>query len=422
MDDLQTAVPPADDPAVLPRLAAAHLAAAARVMPIVVVMGARQTGKSTLVRHHPSFRRYPYLTLDRSDVRAQAKEDPASLLERAPRLVLDEVQRDPDLLLALKAYVDAQPRRTPGQFVLTGSANILSMKHVRDSLAGRASYTTLWPMSRRERLGFGDAGVWSRLAECEFEQWGAIVRDSENPADDWRSLARLSGYPTPALDCATDEARAVWFQSYVDTYLDRDLQDLSAIASQPDFRRLMRIAALRLGAMVNRAEWARDSGLPATTVARYLDLLETSYQFVPIEAYATNRTKRLIKSPKAYWSDTGLAMFVAGEHEARGAHLENLVLSDLLAWRDSLAQRPAIMHWRTTTGEEVDFVVELSDGSLIAIECKGGSNPTYADTKGLRVFLDEYGDNVRGALLLHGGSETYRAAPRILATPWWRAM
>lgn len=411
-----------DSASVLPRLAAAHLSAAAGVMPVVVVMGARQTGKSTLVRHHPLFHAYPYLTLDRSDIRAQAREDPASLLARTPRLVIDEVQRDPDLLLALKAHIDSQPRRTAGQFVLTGSANILTMSRVRDSLAGRASYTTLWPMTRRERLGFGDAGLWSELAEHDFRSWAGIVQASDNPADDWRTLASLSGYPTPALELTTDADRAVWFQSYLDTYLDRDLQNLADIASQPDFRRLMRIAALRTGAVVNRAEWARDAGLPPTTVARYLDLLETSYQLVRIEAYATNRTKRLIKSPKAYWSDTGLAMYVAGEREARGAHLENLVLSDLLAWRDSVTRRPSVMHWRTTAGDEVDFVVELNDGSLIAIECKGGTSPAYGDTRGLRVFLEEYGSKVRGALVLHGGTETYQLGTRVLATPWWRVM
>ena len=154
----------------------------------------------------------------------------------------------------------------------------------------------------------------------------------------------------------------------------------------------------------------------------HLDLLETSYQLVRIEAYAVNRTKRLIKSPKCYWSDTGLAMYLAGETEARGFHLENIVLCDLLAWRDSLAQRPSIMHWRTSNGDEVDFVIEFPDQSLIAIECKGGAHPGHDDAKAVRVFLDEYGTKVRGTLLLHGGSETYHLGDLILAIPWWRVI
>ena len=407
---------------VVPRLASRHLTIAAAGMPVVVVMCARQTGKSTLVQSHPTFGRYPYLTLDRSDIRAQAHVAPESLLARAPRLVIDEVQRAPDLILALKEYIDRQPTRVPGQFVLTGSANLLAMKNVRESLAGRASYTTLWPMTRRERLGFGTAGLWDAFRTTGFAQWPQLVMDSPNPDDDWRTLALLSGYPTPAFDCESEDARAVWYQGYLDTYLDRDLQELAAIAHHTDFRRLMKIAALRIGALVNKTEWGRDAGIPPTTVDRYLDLLETSYQLVRLDAYAVNRGKRLIKSPKCYWSDTGLAMYLSGESEARGFHLENLIVCDLLAWRDSMPQRPSILHWRTTAGDEVDVVIEFPDQSVIAVECKGGSRPGYGDAKSLRTFIGEYGDTVRGALLLHGGTETYLLGERILATPWWRVI
>jgi predicted AAA+ superfamily ATPase len=410
------------DHSILPRVAAQHLTAAAAVMPVVVVMGARQTGKSTLVRSHPVFGKYPYVTLDNSDIREQAAADPAGLLARAPHLVIDEVQRDPELILSLKEYIDNQPRRTPGQFVLTGSANLLAMKKIRESLAGRASYTTLWPMTRRERLGFGTAGLWDEYQMHPFSEWYAIANASPNPQDDWRTLVSMSGYPTPALDCGTAAARAIWYQGYIDTYLDRDLQDLASIANRTDFRRLMRVAALRIGALVNKTQWGRDAGIPPTTVDRYLDLLETSYQLVRISAYSVNRAKRLIKSPKCYWSDTGLAMYIAGEVEPNGFHLENMVLCDLLAWRDSLAQRPSIMHWRTTAGDEVDFVIELPDQTLIAIECKGGSRPGHNDATPLRSFLAEYGSKVRGALLLHGGTETYKLGDRVLATPWWRIL
>jgi uncharacterized protein len=410
------------DHSILPRVAAQHLTAAAAVMPVVVVMGARQTGKSTLVRSHPVFGKYPYVTLDNSDIREQAAADPAGLLARAPQLVIDEVQRDPDLILSLKEYIDNQPRRTPGQFVLTGSANLLAMRKVRESLAGRASYTTLWPMTRRERLGFGTAGLWDEYQTHPFSEWYAIANASPNPQDDWHTLVSMSGYPTPALDCGTAAARAIWYQGYIDTYLDRDLQDLASIANRTDFRRLMRVAALRLGALVNKTEWGRDAGIPPTTVDRYLDLLETSYQLVRIAAYSVNRAKRLIKSPKCYWSDTGLAMYIAGEVEPNGFHLENMVLCDLLAWRDSVAQRPSIMHWRTTAGDEVDFVIELPDQTLIAIECKGGTRPGHNDAAPLRSFIAEYGSKVRGALLLHGGTETYKLGDRILATPWWRIL
>ena len=151
--------------------------------------------------------------------------------------------------------------------------------------------------------------------------------------------------------------RAVWFDGYVRTYLERDLQDLSAISALPDFRRLMKAACLRLGQLVNQTELGRDIALPQPTVHRYLNLLEISYLLVRLPAYSVNRTKRLIKSPKLYWGDTGVALHLT-EEEPGGAHLENLVLLDLLIWRDARLAHAEVFYWRTTIGEEVDLVVE----------------------------------------------------------------
>jgi predicted AAA+ superfamily ATPase len=154
-------------------------------------------------------------------------------------------------------------------------------------------------------------------------------------------------------------------------------------------------------------------------VHRFLNLREVSYQAVRLPAFSVNRTKRLIKTPKLYWSDTALALFLAGETEPRGAHLENLVLGDLLAWRDLQARRPEILYWRTATGIEVDFVVE-TPARVLPIEVKAAGRVTHADARGLEAFLDEYPDLARGALLLHGGAETFPMSRRVLAVPWWR--
>lgn len=403
----------------LPRLLTDSVTRAARVMPVVVVTGARQTGKSTLVRELLPDRR-PYYSLDDLDVRGLAERSPDELVERAERLVLDEVQRVPDLLLAVKRSVDE--RRRPGRFVLTGSANLLLMRRVSESLAGRAVYVSLWPLTRREKLRLGRAGVWPELFARPVEEWADMLATQDVPPADWREAARHGGYPVPAVELSDPENRAIWFDGYIRTYLERDLQDLAAIDNLVDFRRLMGAACLRLGGLLNQTELGRDVQVPQPTARRWLNLLVTSYQLVPLPAYAVNRTKRLIKTPKAYWCDTALALRLSGATEPTGAHLENLVLSDLLAWRDgSVVERPEIFYWRTATGEDVDFVIERGR-ELVGVEVKATSRPRAADAAHLRTFRDEYGEAVRGCLLLHAGERVEWLGPRILAAPWWRVL
>jgi predicted AAA+ superfamily ATPase len=207
----------------------------------------------------------------------------------------------------------------------------------------------------------------------------------------------------------------------VRTYLERDLQDLASIGSLPDFRRLMRAACLRLGQLINQAELGRDVALPQPTVHRWLNLLETSYLLVRLPAYAVNRTKRLIKSPKLYWGDTGVALHLTGAGQPGGAHLENLVLHDLLAWRDARLERAELGYWRTATGEEVDLVIEAQD-RLLPIEIKAATRARLADATHLRSFRAEYGKKARAGLLLHTGSALEWLTPDVLAAPWWRVL
>ena len=408
------------DFAYTPRFASGLLRKALAVSPVVILMGARQTGKSTLVQHEPSLTDHLYLTLDDPGVREQARLAPEDLLRSAPHLVLDEVQREPDLLLAVKRIVDADRPRKHGRFVLTGSANLHLMRRVSESLAGRATYVNLWPLTRRERLGRGVPGIWSALLSSPAKEWATIIEGEAEVSADWRESVRESGYPVPALELPDPEARALWFDGYVRTYLERDLQVLSAVGDLVDFRRLMRAASHRLGGLVNQAEIARDTRIPRATVQRHLNLLETSFQTFRLPAYSVNRTKRLIKSPKLYWSDPALALWLSGANELTGAHLENLVLVDLLVWREGQTPAPEVLYWRTTTDREVDFVIE-SGNRLLAIEVKAAA-PRYADTTGLRLFREEYGDRFAGGLLLHGGDEVLQMSEGILAAPWWRIL
>ncbi len=388
-------------------------------MPVVVVTGARQTGKSTLARILAADRDRLYVTLDDIDVLDQAETAPDDLVHRAVRMTLDEVQRAPDLLLAIKRAVDE--RREPGRFVLTGSANLLLMKQVSDSLAGRAVYLTLWPLTRREQLGLGQTGIWGELMDTPHPDWPDIVNASDVAPESWHDLARRGGFPTPAYQLTEREDRSFWFEGYLNTYLERDLRDLSAVEQLADFRRLMRTTCLRLGGILNQADLARDVALPPTTVQRYLNLLEISYQLIRLPTFFVNRTKRLVRSPKIYWNDTGMALHVAGETEPRGAHLENIVLNDLLAWRAGRTPAPEILYWRTTKGEEIDFVIE-SENRVLPIEVKSASTVSMNDIKHLKTFLSEYSDLASGGLVLYDGTETYWMSRNILAVPWWRVI
>ena len=401
----------------LPRLVTPSLEERLRVMPAVVLTGARQTGKSTLARMLDAKGRR-FLSLDDLDVMDAARRDPETLLGGEQPVTLDEVQREPSLLIAVKRSIDHQRRR--GKFLLTGSANLLLMRGVSESLAGRASYLTLWPMTRREQLGTGRGGVWEELIETPDENWRDLLASQKEKPDDWRALAKRGGFPTPAVHLRTDKERSIWFDGYVRTYLERDLQDLSSIAGLPEFRRLMQAACHRLGQLLNQTELGRDVALPQPTVRRYLNLLETSYLLVRLPAYAVNRTKRLIKAPKLYWGDTGVALHLSGT-DPDGPHLENLVLQDILAWRDARLDRSEVFYWRTTTGEEIDFVIE-SGGRLLPIEVKASSRVRLGDTADLRSFRAQYGKKARAGLLLYTGSVVDWLAPDVLAVPWWKVI
>ena len=405
----------------LPRFASGLLKRALDMSPVVVLMGARQTGKSTLAQSEPFLADRLYLTLDDPETHERARLAARDLVHSASKLTLDEVQREPDLLLAVKRAVDRdRPRRT-GRFVLTGSANLLLMRRVSETLAGRAVYVNLWPLTRRERLGLGTPGIWSDLLSTPAVEWPDLIASRDEHPADWRAEIRAGGYPAPALELDGEDARSLWFDGYVRTYLERDLQSLAAVSNLIDFRRLMRAASHRLGGLINQAEIGRDTRVPRVTAQRYLDLLEASFQLVRLAPFSVNRTKRLIKSPKLYWSDPALAWWLSGAGPASGAHLENLVLIDLLVWRDGQVPAPEVLFWRTTTDREVDFVIESGD-RLLPIEVKAASNPGHSDTLGLRTFRDEYPERFAGGLLLHGGSEALWLSDRILGVPWWRVL
>jgi predicted AAA+ superfamily ATPase len=410
MDDMQIEF--------LPRMASAVVSRTLGVLPIVVVTGARQTGKSTLVRQ-PTLGPRDYCTLDDVELRDLARRDPELLLDRAPRLVIDEVQRTPDLLLAIKKRVDEHPE--PGRYILTGSTNLLLQERVSESLAGRAGYVRLWPLTRREQLGLASAGLWSELLAAPPKSWPDLLSAQAVDSEPWRALAGRGGYPIPAHRLDAADARSIWFDGYASTYLERDLTQIAAVEHLADMRRLMAALCLRLGGLLNQSEIARDLALSQTTVKRYIDLLEVSHQLIRLPAYSVNRTRRLIKSPKIYWTDTGLALWLSREPEVRGAHLENVIATDLMAWSAVTPGRPGIFHWRTGSGAEVDFVIELPT-RMLPIEVTSARRVGARDARHLRSFLDEYSDAADAGILLYDGDETFWVERGVLATPWHRVV
>ena len=399
-----------------PRRLAALLRQAVEDHPVVILTGARQVGKSTLLRHEKPFSTWRYVTLDDFDVLRQAGQDPAALWAGVDRVVLDEVQKSPSLLSAVKQAVDR--RRQAVRFVLSGSANLLLMQNVSETLAGRAVYFTLFPMTLGELRG----RLGPDLLLAAFR--GTFPAERTIDAGESPASHLLRGFMPALATLSGPEAVLRWWEGYVATYLERDLRSLSQIDSLSDFRRVMEALALRSGQMLNQTEVSRDTGISQPTVHRYLNLLEASHLAVRVPALARNRTKRLIKTPKLYWADPGLASYLAGHHQAGelaasrevGGIFETLVLLHLQVVVQTWLPRPRLFYWRTTTGNEVDFVIEQGR-KLLAVEVKLSATPHYADAEGLRAFCEDYPEAV-GGLLIHAGQEVKRLGEKIVAVPW----
>lgn len=407
---------------IIPRIQVSNLQTCLKEYPVVILQGARQTGKSTLARIPSIGFDRTYITLDDFDVLDTAKRDPSALFIGHDRVTLDEVQRQPDILLAIKADVDRN--RIPGRFLLTGSANLLLMKNVAENLAGRAVYFHLPPFtwSELEKSKFG--GLLDTVLEKNtVEELVSYIDFKEmNPRRSLSEAIFAGGYPIPSL---SDDVsyRARWFDGYIQTYLERDLRDLSATGNLIEFRRLMQICASRNGRLFNSASIASDSGISQATARRYLNILETSFQIVRIPAYAVNRGKRVIKAPKLYWSDTGLAAHMAGIFSEEslvggrewGLWLENWIGIHLLVYASLKTPRVSVFHWRTSNGHEVDYVLEYGK-KLVPIEVKTTSFPSGRDVKGLDMFLDIYSEASFGIVACQ--CDTIRAlSSKILAVP-----
>lgn len=385
--------------------------------PVIVLTGARQVGKSTLLLNATPFRAWRFHTLDDFDVLAQARSNPESLWAGTNQVIVDEVQKAPEILLAIKKTVDRNPGRY--QFVLSGSANLLLMKQVSESLAGRAIYFVLDPMSLGEMHTHLKPDILMRLLHGEFPEETTLPADLPDPTE-----ILLRGFMPPLLSLNSPEAWTRWWAGYVATYLERDLRQMAQIDALLDFRRVMELAALRSAQLVNQSEMARDAGLSQPTTHRYLNLLETTHLFERLPAYTASRTTRLLKAPKAFFNDPALAIFLSGYFElddlrkAReyGAYFETLIYHHVRILAHLMAPAARLYFWRTLEGNEVDFALEYGR-HLLAIEVKRADTLGYRDTAGLRLFLEKHPKTSAG-LIVYSGKAIKRLDEKIVAVPW----
>ena len=383
-------------------------------LPVVVMTGLRQTGKSTLLQRDPSLGDRVYVSLDEFAQLEAARRDPETFLRRDAPLTIDEAQRCPELLVEIKRAVDRD--RRPGRFLLSGSANFALLRGVAESLAGRAVYLTLHPFTRREIQGeLGRSPVLHRVfADGRPPRNGRLAGPE-------RDEVLRGGLPPVALG----EVRTpmIWFTGYEQTYLERDLRDLSRIGDLVSFRNLLRLTALRTAQVLKISELARDAKLAAVTAARHLSLLEASFVITRLPPYLANEASRLIKSPKLFLSDAGLAAHLAGVSPEGlgagdsfwGALLETYVAQNLRGILEAEWPGARLSYWHVQGRHEVDFVVE-SGRDCMAIEVKAAARWEGRDLSGLRVFLQRT-PRCRIGILAHTGAATVSLGERLWAMP-----
>ncbi len=387
--------------------------------PVVFLNGARQSGKSTLVQAIVESG-YPatYITFDDVAMLSAAKSDPKTFLQKIEGpIALDEVQRVPELFLVIKSEVDRS--RTAGKYILTGSANVLLLPKLAESLAGRVEIITLWPFSQGEIDGTEDL-----LVDLLFAETLRNVKPSRVSRHELIQRITRGGYPE-ILARESDERRNSWFGSYITTILQRDVRDLAHIEGLTQLPRLLSLLATRVSQLLNVTDVANSLTIPQTTLKRYLTLLETTYilQFLP--AWSTNVGKRLIKSPKILICDTGLLTYLLGANVQQfeqqpvsfGPLFENFVAMELTKQISWSKTRPHLFHFRSLRGNEVDLVLEDRRRRIVGIEVKASGTVIEADFKNLKLLSEIARGTFHRGVVLYTGSDVIPFGKNLLALP-----
>ncbi len=405
------------NPAIYPRLVEPHLDEVLADTPVVLIHGPRQCGKTTLARRVGKASGYAYFSFDDDVALAAAREDPLGFVGDLPeRAILDEVQRVPELFTALKSSVDRD--RTPGRFLLTGSANVLLVPKLADSLAGRMEIVRLHPLAQVEL-----ARTLPRFLNTLF---GAGFKMGNWPrlGDELTERIVAGGYPA-ALARKMPRRRAAWYRDYIETLVQRDVRDLARIRLLDALPRLLTLAAGQTARLLNVSDLAAPFQLSRQTIRDYITLLTRVFLLEELPSWHSNRLRRLIKTPKLHLGDTGLACALLGVDVAAlksdrvllGQLLETFVFQELRRQASGWEEVVNFHHFRDKDGAEVDIVLETSGQRVAGVEVKAAATVTASDFRGLRRLRQAAGRRFAGGVVLYDGETTAPFGEGLYAVP-----
>lgn len=404
-------------PAFYPRFAESRLTEALADTPVILVHGPRQCGKTTLARRVGEARGYGYFSFDDDVILAAAQADPAGFVGDLPeRVILDEIQRAPGLFTAIKTTVDR--RRAPGRFILTGSANVLLLPKLADSLAGRIEIVRLHPLAQSELAG-RPSRFLDRLFDGTFK-----TKTCRRLGTGLADRVTAGGYPA-ALARSAPRRRMAWYRDYIETLVQRDVRDLARIGALDTLPRLLALAAGQTARLLNVSDLASPFQVSRPTIRDYVTLLERVFLLEPLPPWHTNRLSRLIKTPKLHLGDTGVACALLGldvhalarDRSALGQLLETFVLQELRRHASWHGTPIAFHHFRDKDGAEVDIVLERGAHELAGVEVKAAATVTVGDFRGLRKLKEAAGNRFTSGVVLYDGEASVGFGQGFYAVP-----